>query len=456
MEGELKAGRYLIEQKIKEGGQGIVYRAHDNRLKCSVAVKVIKPEHLNDRQFRLRIAQEARAAAAISHPSIARPLDFVDSDREVFIVYEFVEGVTLRKQLEEKRFTTDEIVDIGVKLADALATAHEKGFIHRDLKPENIMLSPRHEGSSRARILDFGLAKRVRLIETPLGNSAETGPASITTTRELLIGTVGYMSPEQLGDTRKEPLDARTDIYSFGLVLYEMATGTNPFWGDDDLSTITKILTLEPKAVHALNPVAPPELDKVLQKCLRKRREERYQTMRELLGALENVRRKRPPPSEEEKREEPPPAIWIPRRVARALFLFVQLGYLVMYGAAVHNFFPAVERLRLLVDVRNPWLVLGLCTVCGTAVRIYLLSAVAQDYPDSGRLFRGMFPALLIVDSVWAASPLLLLHKLGGWILMCIAGLAFLPFAQRRLMLASYGPRGGRTSEVNAAGSLES
>jgi hypothetical protein len=264
------------------------------------------------------------------------------------------------------------------------------------------------------------------------------------------------MSPEQLGDTRSEPLDARTDIYSLGLVLYEMATGTNPFWGDTDLSIFRKILTSEPKPLHDLNPVAPKELNEILQKCLRKRREDRYRTARELLDALENMRSEKHLESTEEKHDEPFPGFWIPRRIAKTLFLFVQFGYLVMYGAAFHNFFPAVERLSFLVHLKNPWLIFGMCTICGTAVHIYLLAAVAQDYPDSGRLFRRIFPALLILDSLWAASPLLLLHKLGGWVLMCVAGLAFLPFAQRMLMLASYGPRGGRTSDVGAGATVHS
>ncbi len=450
MEGELKGGRYLIEQQIKEGGQGIVFRAHDKRLNCPVAVKAVKPEHLNEPQFRLRLAQEARAAAAINHPGIARPLDFVDDGKGIFIVFEFVEGVTLRQQLEKKRFSVDEVLNVGIALVDALAAAHEKGFIHRDLKPENIMLSPRPDGKSRVKILDFGLAKKVKLVETPAIEGAETGPANITVSRELLIGTVGYMSPEQLGDTKAEPLDARSDIYSVGLVLYEMATGTNPFWGETDLSIIRKILTLEPKPLRELNPVAPPGLDEILQKCLRKERQQRYRTARELLEALENLRRQLVQPVKQEKAQEASISFWIPRRVARALFVFIQLGYLVMYGVAFNNFFPAVERLSFLVHVRNPWLVLTTCTLFGAALHLYLLAAVAQDYPNSGHLFRRMFPALLMADSVWAASPLLLLDKLAGWVFMCIVGLAFLPFGQRTLMLACYGPRGGRTSGVNS------
>jgi tRNA A-37 threonylcarbamoyl transferase component Bud32 len=454
MEGELKGGRYLIQQKIKEGGQGVVYRAQDNRLKCSVAVKVIKPEHLDEPQFRLRLAQEARAAANINHSGIARPLDFVEDGRDVFIVFEYVEGVTLRRMLQEKRFTIAEILDIGVSLAEALAAAHEKGFIHRDLKPENIMLSACPEGKSGVKILDFGLAKRIQHVRTPIAEEAETAPSNITSSRELLIGTMGYMSPEQLGDTKAEPLDAKTDIFSLGLILYEMATGRNPFWGDTSVSTIRKILTMELTPLAELNPVAPRQLDQVLQKCLRKRREERYQTARQLLSALENIRRERDVAAQQEKPEEPSHMFWIPRRAARALFLFIQFGYLVMYGVAFHLFLAAVERLNLLVHFRNASVVLGLCTVCGTAMHLYLLAAVVQDYPNSGRLFRRMFPVLLALDSVWAASPLLLLHKLGGWALMCVVGLAFLPFGQRLLILGSYGPRGGRSSDVNTVDSL--
>ena len=145
--GQVVAGRYLIEEKIKEGGQGVVYRAHDQRLDCSVALKFIKPQYLNDLQLRQRLAGEARAAAAIQHPGIARSSDYVDNERECFVAYEFVEGITLRDELiNRKRFPLDQILKVGVTVADALCKAHKKGVIHRDLKPENIMLSPEKIG----------------------------------------------------------------------------------------------------------------------------------------------------------------------------------------------------------------------------------------------------------------------------------------------------------------------
>lgn len=448
MEGELKAGRYLVEKKIKEGGQGIVYSAYDNRLKCRVALKVIKPQYLHDPQFRARIAQEVLAAAAINHPGIARPLDFVESDQEIFIVYEFVEGVTLRDQLGEKRrFTNEEIVKVGIKVAVALAKAHEQGFAHRDLKPENIMLSPEPDGSFRIRILDFGLAKRMKVINLPPAVSTlETFAGTFTTNQMAILGTKGYWSPEQLPESPKDPVDARTDIFSLGVVLYEMAAGENPFCDEDDIESIKKTLSLEPPPLQERNPEVHSELDGVIRKCLHKRRVERYQSATELLGELERLRDKI---SSRHIIHIPIlPPIRISRGWARMLILLIQLGYLVMYGATFHYFFPALQRLRFLFEARNLEIYLGLSTLCGTALHIYLLSAVAWDYPDSGRLFRGMFPAILIVDSIWAMSPLLVLHKLGGWVLMCITGLAFLPFAQRRLMLAVYSPDGGRVSSV--------
>lgn len=464
MEGQLKGGRYEIEKEIGSGGMGIVYRAHDTRLKCSVALKEIRAEHLHDTQFRRRLAQEAQAAAAISHPGIARAYDFVDSDQESFIVYEFVEGVTLRDLLTRKRFATQEILDVGIKVADALAAAHAQGFIHRDLKPENLMLTPRGDGTSRVKILDFGLAKRHKLVSLPqAGSGAETEAGSITATAMVLIGTINYMSPEQLGDTRKEPVDARTDLYALGLILYEMATGINPFRGDSVTSTITNIVTREPPPIQERNPVSPPELDQVVRKCLRKRREERHQTAGELVTTLSDLRRKlaREEPETSKKVDGhalPAPEPPIPRRLACSLFLLIQVGYLIMYGIA---FFYLPENVHRLPKVfrEEEWarfVPIALSVLCGAAaIRLYFLSAVAFDYADLGRLFRRVFPAILMLDLGFALFPLLLFYKLGYITLLCLIALAFLPFSQRTLVYSAYGPRGGRSSAAGTASSLE-
>jgi serine/threonine protein kinase len=266
---------------------GVVLRAYDTHLNRVVALKMLPSNTTHDSELCRRLAAEARAASALSHPGIATVYDFVEQGEGSFIVYEYVEGRTWRKELARTRFTTDEILDASAQLADALVAAHSRGIVHRDLKPENIMSVPDDYSRGRVKILDFGLAKH---LHAPLSlgeeNAAET--VSIATGPGLLVGTVNYMAPEQL---EGQPVDARTDIYTLGLVLYEMATGTNPFLGRTPPSTIANILKLEAPSLRHYTPTAPAELDRILQKCLRKRPEERYQSARELLVDLRNFRR---------------------------------------------------------------------------------------------------------------------------------------------------------------------
>jgi len=456
MEGELKVGRYRIEQGIPgEGGQGVVYRARDTKLKRTVALKIPRAEVIQDPELRRRLAQEARAAAAITHPGVATVFEYEEHGEESFIVYEFVEGATLRKRLNEHRFTTEEILDVGIQLTDALSVAHDHGVVHRDMKPENIMLTPATEGPGRVKILDFGLAKLhqpLRSVSQAGATAAETGP--LITSPGLLVGTVNYMSPEQLAG---EGVDARTDLYGLGLVLYEMATGVNPFLGNSPTSTIANILTREPAGVADRNPVAPPELDRILRKCLRKRREERYQSARELQVDLANLRRDlvRPAdrPAGSAAAAEPVTPLTISRGLARGLFLLIQVGYLVMYSIAFF-YLPSIQTLAMSFSSRDTAMLVAFCALGGAVVRLYFLSAVGFDWPDTGRLFRQLFLPILMLDVGWALSPLLLFHKLGYLALLCIAGLAYLPFSQRALLYSAYAPRGGRTSGVKAPSSL--
>ena len=233
---QLIEGRYRVEREVGRGGMGVVLRAYDTRLNRLVALKMLPSNTTHDSELRHRLAAEARAASALSHPGIATVYDFVEQGEGSFIVYEYVEGRTWREELARARFTTDEILDASAQLADALAAAHSHGIVHRDLKPENIMSVPDDYSRGRVKILDFGLAKH---LHAPLSleeeNAAET--VSIPTGQGLLVGTVNYMAPEQL---EAQPVDARTDIYALGLVLYEMATGTNPFLGRTPPSTDRK------------------------------------------------------------------------------------------------------------------------------------------------------------------------------------------------------------------------
>ncbi len=449
MEGEVKAKRYRIGKKIPGGGMGDVYLARDIKLDRDVAFKVIKPQYLTDPQFRMRFGREARAAAAVSHPGIAQVHDYEDDGKEAFIVYEFIEGATLQKRLAERRLTCDEILEVGIRIADALATVHAKGFVHRDLKPANIMLSPRPDGPDRVKILDFGLVKRLPLATDDSRTAAADAVISLTEPG-FQPGTIDYMAPEQL---RSERVDQRSDIHALGLILYEMATGANPYRGADPASTIANILTREPLPVTERNPVSPPALERIVLKCLRKDPNERYQSAYEALNDLERVRpvvQPLPlPPS-------PLPAAGpISRWVACSLFTVIQIGYLAMYAAAFHYLPENAHRLpKFIQDLGVTQFVEGtLVVLCAAAtVRIYLLAAAAFDYEDLGRLFHRIFPLVLIIDLAWALSPLLLFLKAGFILIMGVPALALLPFSQRYLITCAYGRRGGRTSAGRPSG----
>ena len=284
---ELIVGRYKVEQELGRGGMGIVLRAQDTRLNRTVALKMLPPRAVRASELSHRLAAEARAASALNHPGIASVYDFVDQGEDSLIVYEYVRGHTLRQELAQARFTADQVCDIGAQLADALAAAHAHGIIHRDLKPENIMLLADDFSRGRVKILDFGLAKQ-RCAPLSIGEENTSETVSIATSPGQLVGTVNYMSPEQL---EERPVDARTDIFALGLVLYELATSLNPFLGRTPSSTIANILKQPTPPVRQHTPAAPAELDRILLKCLRKRPEERYQSARELLVDLRNVPR---------------------------------------------------------------------------------------------------------------------------------------------------------------------
>lgn len=464
MADELKAGRYLIVRELGHGGMGYVYLARDQKLGRLVALKMLPAEITDDAELRRRLAQEARAASALSHPGVAMVFDYVEEGSESFIVFEFVEGRTLREEMAHHRFTTEEILEVGIQLADALAYAHEQGVVHRDFKPENIMLTPHSGSRGRTKILDFGLAKLSR----PISHAASTGIASaetaaISTAAGLLVGTVNYMSPEQAA---MQPADARSDIFSLGLVLYELAAGVNPFVGQTPTSTIANIIKVDPPPVTARNPVAPPELDRILRKCLRKRADERYQSSRELLVDLSNLRSdSRPPapspaPSHDLKEMERP--LEIPRNLARGLFSAIQAGYLAMYVAALLKISDVLFALDMLTQnggsgVRIVALialpVLLLVALSGTCVRLYLLTAIGLDYADLGRKYRRLFPIALVLDLTWSLVAFLMFLAVGPLVLLFFVGLAYLPFTQRPLLYSAYSPHGGRTSGLQPAGS---
>ena len=272
-------GHYCIAEKIGEGGMGEVYRAHDQRLDRDVALKVLPAGALADESARKRFREEALALSKLNHPNIATVFDFDTQDGTDFLVEELISGLSLNEMLASGPLPEDEIINLGSQLAEGLAAAHDQGVIHRDLKPANIRVTP----DARLKILDFGLAK----ICTPAIGGNRGATVSLTETQQV-SGTIPYMAPEQL---LNEKLDARTDIWAAGCVLYEMATGSPPFGGGTSAKIIDCILNKPPVPPLKLNPDLPTQLEDVINKALEKDRNLRYQHTSEIRADLQRLKR---------------------------------------------------------------------------------------------------------------------------------------------------------------------
>ena len=276
---------YKILEKIGEGGMGEIFLAEDTKLQRRVALKFLPSDLTKDESRKQRFIQEARAAASMEHPNIAAIYDIDEIDGRTFIAMEFVRGKSLRQVIREGHLSVRRALELGSQMADGLAKAHERGVIHRDLKPENVLLSE----DGFAKIIDFGLAKLAGPHSTPggepeVGHDAET---LVKTQEGLVLGTIAYMSPEQ---ARANPVDARTDIFSLGVVLQEMLTGKAPFNRGSVAETLSAILKESPPALPAEVTGTAPELQPVLKKSLAKDPESRYAQMKDLAAHLKEIR----------------------------------------------------------------------------------------------------------------------------------------------------------------------
>jgi len=428
---------YRILKKLGQGGMGEVFQAQDTRLGRFVALKILPPEMASDPKRLRRFTHEAKAASTLSHPNVAHIYEIGESDGVNFIAMECVEGSTLEQKIGDHPLSQAEIIGIGIQIADTLAEAHAKGIVHRDLKPSNIMITQR----GQIKVLDFGLARITPAEEEGAFSNLST---HARTESGALMGTVQYMSPEQAMGRR---VDSRTDLFSLGVVLYEMATARRPFQGSNASVTIDQILHAQPESIMRFNYSCSADLERIIQKCLRKNPDERYQSAQDLLNDLRFL-----------DRDSPQQPVFstemdyvLRRGIGRMLFVVLQGVYLAMYIAAL-RWPDGMERgLAHILGARPAGILtifFVITAMIGIAVRLYFTSMVILDHVQTGVQYRKAFWFLYALDILWSIAPISLSLKIGEVLsLACIPPLVFSPFSQRTLIRSAYNTRsGGRTA----------
>ena len=333
-----KLGPYEIQAPLGAGGMGEVYRAHDGRLDRTVAIKVLPASFSSDRDRLQRFAQEARAAAALNHPNILSIFDIGEENGAPYVVSELLEGETLRDRLRGGPIPLRKATDYALQVIRGLAAAHEKGIVHRDLKPENLFLTE----DGRAKILDFGLAKL-----TLPATQTESGDAPTIQATEpgLVMGTVGYMAPEQV---KGKPADARSDIFAFGAILYEMISGKRAFHGDSTAETMSSILKDDPPELTETNRNVSPALERIVRHCLEKNPAERFQSARDVafnLEALTDISTTRPSGAVRAMPEETSSRRWLMPALGVLLLLASWAGVFTLARRGMHVANPTFHQI---------------------------------------------------------------------------------------------------------------
>src|SRR5580692_3567712 len=324
-----KLGPYEIQSELGAGGMGEVYRARDIRLDRQVAIKVLAGHLSSSPELKQRMEREARAISSLNHPHICQLYDIGSQDGTDYLVMELLDGETVAERIRKGALPLSEVLKIGAEVADALEFAHRAGIVHRDLKPANVMLT-----KSGAKLMDFGLAKPFGMAAPTSGGTPSftavatmTGlsPASPLTTAGSIVGTIQYMSPEQI---EGKEADARSDIFALGAVLYEMATGKRPFNGKSQISLATAILEKDPEPIRTLQPTLPASLDRVINTCLQKNPDDRFQSARDVRLELKWIPETTAPPISPTSEQGPARSI-LPWALAAAAILAAVVVYFV-------------------------------------------------------------------------------------------------------------------------------